>query len=402
MVIDAAVVGAGPAGLAASAALADRGVEHVVLERDRVAGTWRAQRWDSFRLNTAGWMNSMLGGQARDAYADGGEVVRRLERLAADCPVREGVRVSRLALAGDGWAVATDDGELRARAVVVATGDQNLPRVPALGGRLPGRVAQLHAADYRCPGQLPDGAVLVVGSAQSGCQIAEDLLAGGRRVVLATSPVGRVPFWHRGRETIEWLAEAGFMDQRPRDLPDPSVMGAAMPIIAPGRGLSLPALARAGATLAGRPVAVDGERVAFDDSVAANIAAGDAFAARARAMVDEVIRRGGLDAPPAQPDEHDAHLDLDPPAALDLRAEEVAGVVWCTGFTGDFSWLDPALVGAGGQPRHEDGAAPAPGLWYLGLRWLRRRCSAILLGFPGDAAWVAGAVEAHLGGRAQG
>ena len=396
--IDAAVVGAGPAGLAASVALADRGVEHVVLERDRVAGTWQAQRWDSFRLNTAGWMNSMLGGQRHDAYASAPELVRRLERLAAGRPVREGIRVARLAPAGDRWAVATDDGELLARTVVVATGDQNQARVPALAGRLPSRVAQLHAADYRRPGQLPGGAVLVVGSAQSGCQIAEDLLISGRRVILATSPVGRVPFRHRGRETVEWLTEAGFMDQRPRDLPDPSVMRAAMPIIAPGRGLSLPALARAGATLTGRPVAVEGERVAFDDSVAANVAAGDAFAARARAMVDEIIRRRGLDAPPAEPDEHDAGVDLDPPAVIDLRAEEVGGVIWCTGFSGDFSWLDPALVSADGQPRHDDGAAPAPGLWYLGLRWLRRRCSGILHGFPGDAAWVAGEVAAHLGG----
>jgi putative flavoprotein involved in K+ transport len=397
--IDAAVVGAGPAGLAASVALADRGVEHVVLERDRVAGTWQVQRWDSFRLNTAGWMNSMLGGQRHDAYASAPELVRRLERLAAGRPVREGIRVARLAPAGDRWAVATDDGELLARTVVVATGDQNQARVPALAGRLPSRVAQLHAADYRRPGQLPGGAVLVVGSAQSGCQIAEDLLiSGGRRVILATSPVGRVPFRHRGRETVEWLTEAGFMDQRPRDLPDPSVMRAAMPIIAPGRGLSLPALARAGATLTGRPVAVEGERVAFDDSVAANVAAGDAFAARARAMVDEIIRRRGLDAPPAEPDEHDAGVDLDPPTVLDLRAEEVGGVIWCTGFSGDFSWLDPALVGADGQPRHDDGAAPAPGLWYLGLRWLRRRCSGILHGFPGDAAWVAGEVAAHMGG----
>jgi putative flavoprotein involved in K+ transport len=396
--LDCAVVGAGPAGLAASAALTARGVEHLVLERGRAGESWRSQRWDSFRLNTVGWMNLLLGDQPRDAYPTGPEVVGRLERLAAACPVREGVAVARLAPTGDGYTLGTDDGELRARAVVVATGDQNRPRCPALAAALPDRVAQVHTAGYRDPGRLPEGAVLVVGSAQSGCQITEDLLAGGRRVILATSPVGRVPFRHRGRETIEWLVEAGFMDQRPRDLPDPSVMDAAQPILAPGRGLSLPALARAGVTLAGRPVAVDGERVAFDDSLAANLAAGDAFAARLRALADESIRRRGLDAPPAEPDEHDAPVHLDPPASLDLRAEEVGAVVWCTGFGGDFSFVDPAWVTAEGTPRRQDAAGPVPGLWYLGLRWLRRRCSGILFGFGGDAAVVADAVRAHLGG----
>ncbi len=397
MLIDCAVVGAGPAGLAASAALTARGVEHVVLERGRVGESWRTQRWDSFRLNTPGWMNQLLGEQAPDAYAAGVDVVQRLEKLAADAPVRSGVRVARLAAAGDGYILRTGGGDLRCRVVVVATGDQNLPQVPAFAQTFPDRVAQYHTADYRGVWQLPAGAVLVVGSAQSGCQIAEDLLAGGRRVLLATSPVGRVPFRHRGRESVEWLVEAGFMDQRPHDLPDPSAMRAAMPILAPGRGLSLPALARAGATLVGRPVAVDGEQVSFDGSLAANVAAGDAFAARVRAMVDEIIRRRGLDAPPAELDDHDTPVDLDPPRSLDLRAEEVASVVWCTGFTGDFSWLDPALVDTDGQPRHQDAAAAAPGLWYLGLRWLIRRRSGLLFGFPDDAATVADAVRSHLG-----
>jgi putative flavoprotein involved in K+ transport len=396
VLIECAVVGAGPAGLAASAALAARGVEHVVLERGRVGESWRTQRWDSFRLNTPGWMNQLLGEQAPDTYAAGVDVVQRLEKLAADAPVRSGARVARLAAAGDGYILRTGGGDLRCRAVVVATGDQNLPQVPALAQTFPDRVAQYHTADYRGVWQLPAGAVLVVGSAQSGCQIAEDLLAGGRRVLLATSPVGRVPFRHRGRESVEWLVEAGFMDQRPRDLPDPSAMRAAMPILAPGRGLSLPAMARAGATLVGRPVAVDGEQVSFDGSLAANVAAGDAFAARVRAMVDEIIRRRGLDAPPAELDDHDMPVDLDPPRSLDLRAEEVASVVWCTGFTGDFSWLDPALVDIDGQPRHQDAAAAAPGLWYLGLRWLVRRRSGLLFGFPDDAATVADAVRSHL------
>jgi putative flavoprotein involved in K+ transport len=401
-VLDCAVVGAGPAGLAASAALTARDVEHEVLERGRAGEIWRTQRWDSFRLNTPGWMNQLLGEQERDAFATGPEVVQRLEKLAADGPVRYGVRVSGLTPAGDGYALRTGGGDIRARTVVVATGDQNVPIVPTLARTLPDRVAQLHAADYRGRGALPAGAVLVVGSAQSGCQIAEDLLAAGRRVVLATSPAGRFAWRHRGRDTIEWLAEAGFFDQRPRDLPDPSVMRAAQPIIASGgRSLSLQTLARAGATLVGRPVAVAGERVAFDDSVTANVAAGDAFAARVRGMVDDLIRRRGLDAPAPEPDATEAPVDLDPPAALDLRAEEVAGVVWCTGFTGDFSWLDPALIDVDGQPRHEDTAAAAPGVWYVGLRWLTRRASGILLGFPGDAAAVAAGVGAHLDRRSR-
>ncbi len=194
---------------------------------------------------------------------------------------------------------------------MVATGDQNLPLVPPLARTLPDRIAQYHTANYRGPAMLPTGAVLVVGSAQSGCQIAEDLLAAGR-------------------------------------------------------SLSLQALARAGATLVGRPVAVGGERVTFDDSAAANVAAGDAFATRMRAMVDDLIARRGLDAPPAEPDPTDAPVELDPPAALDLGAEDIANVVWCTGFTGDFTWVDPALLDADGKPRRRDAAAVAPGVWYVG------------------------------------
>jgi putative flavoprotein involved in K+ transport len=188
MMTDCVVVGAGPAGLAASAALTQVGVEHVILGRSQAGDTWRTQRWDSFRLNTPGWMNQLLGGQERYGYADRAEVVQKLEQLASNSPIHTGVRVARLAPAGEGFALGTSDGEFRSRTVVVATGDQNVPRIPALARRLPDRAAH-HTADYSGPGQLPDGAVLVVGSGQSGCQIAEDLLVAGRRVLLATSPV---------------------------------------------------------------------------------------------------------------------------------------------------------------------------------------------------------------------
>ena len=399
MMTDCVVVGAGPAGLATSAALTQRGVDHVILERGQAGDTWRTQRWDSFRLNTAAWMNQMLELQERYAYAYRAEVVQKLEQLAGNTPIRTGVRVARLAPAHDGYGLQTSDGEVRSRTAVIATGDQNVPRIPALARRLPDRVAQYHTADYAGPGQLPAGAVLVVGSAQSGCQITEDLLAAGRRVVLATSPAPRLPWRHRGRDSLEWLIEAGFYNQRPQDLPDPSVMRAAQPIVAPGgRSLSLQALARAGATLVGRLISGTGERLDFDDSANANVAAGDAAAERMRTTMDDIIRRGGLTASQTEPDDTDAPVQLDPPTTLDMRDHDLGSVVWCTGFTGDFSWLNPSMLGGDGQPRRDGIAAVAPGVWYVGLRWLTQRGSGIFFGFPTDAAAVADAVKGRLDG----
>jgi putative flavoprotein involved in K+ transport len=399
MMTDCVVVGAGPAGLAISAALTQRGVDHVILERGQAGDTWRTQRWDSFRLNTAAWMNQMLELQERYAYADRAEVVQKLEELARNTPIRTGVRVARLVPAGDGYRLQTSDGEVRGRTVVIATGDQNVPLIPALARRLPDRVAQYHTADYAGPGQLPAGAVLVVGSAQSGCQITEDLLAAGRRVVLATSPAPRLPWRHRGRDSLEWLIEAGFYNQRSQDLPDPSVMRAAQPIVASGgRSLSLQALARAGATLVGRLIDGTGERLDFDDSANANVAAGDTAAERMRTAMDDFIRRSGLNASPIEPDDTDAPVELDPPTTLDMRDHDIGSVVWCTGFTGDFSWLNPSMLDDDGQPRRDGPAAVAPGVWYVGLRWLTQRGSGILFGFPTDAAAVADAVKARLHG----
>jgi putative flavoprotein involved in K+ transport len=396
---DCLVVGAGPAGLASSAALTQLGVDHVILEGSRAGETWRTQRWDTFRLNTPGWMNRLLGEQARYAYADRAEVVKKLEQLAGTSPIHTDVRVTRLTAAGEGYVLRTSDGELRSRAVVVATGDQNVPRIPALARRLPDRVAQYHTADYAGPEKLPDGAVLVVGSGQSGCQITEDLLLAGRRVVLATSPVARLPWRHRGRDSFEWLAEAGFFDQRPQDLPDPSAAIPTQPIIASGgRSLSLQALARAGAKLVGRLVGGAGERLSFDDSAKANVAAGDAGAERMRSTMDAFIRRNGLTASPAEPDGTDAPVELDPPTTLDMREDDIGSVVWCTGFTGDFSWLNPSMLDDNGQPRREGHAAVTNGAWYVGLTWLTQRSSGIFFGFPRDAAAVAAAVKAHLNG----
>jgi putative flavoprotein involved in K+ transport len=398
VLLDCVVIGAGPAGLATSVALTGRGIDHVVLERSRVANTWRTQRWDSLRLNNPGWMNSMLGPQPRDTYLGAAGVARRLERLATASDVREHHDVTGLTRRHGAWELRSTGQTLRARTVVVASGGENVPRTPLLASRLPERISQYHASSYRAPNQLPGDGVLVVGSAQSGYQIAEELLAAGRRVVVATSAVGRAPAQHRGRDTVEWLVDLGFFEQTPHDLPDPSAVHAPQPLLAPGgRSASLQALARAGAVLAGRLTTVDGNLIGLDATVAANIEYANAYASRIRRTIDQAIGAKGLDAPPATPDDTDVPAGVCPPTTIDLRADGIDSVVWCTGYTGDFSWLSPDLTDEAGQPVRYGAAGATPALWYVGLRWLTRRCSGNFIGFPTDAATVAGAVASQLG-----
>jgi putative flavoprotein involved in K+ transport len=393
---DCVVAGAGPAGLAVSAALSDHDVDHVVLERDRVGQSWRTQRWASMRLNNPGWMNPMLSLQEPDTYLTAAEVVERLDRLAASRPVREQIDVAALRPTLGGWLLHTSEGAIRARTVVVATGGENIPRTPALAQALPEPVMQLHAAHYRAPEQLPSGGVLVVGSAQSGYQIAEELLASGRRVVLATSPVGRAPARHRGRDTVAWLVEYGFFDQSPQDLADPATVQRPQPLLAPGgRSASLHILARAGATLTGRLITVVGTRLSFDHTLAANLAIADRYAADIRTLLDRTIPPEALTVR-IEPDDADSPVPVDPLRSLDLRSEHISAVIWATGYTGDFSWLPGSLLDATGLPRHAGTTAPIPGLWYVGLRWLTRRSSGNFLGFPIDAAEIAPAVRSYL------
>ena len=283
--------------------------------------------------------------------------------------------------------MSTPDGTLTARTVVVASGLLNVPRRPAQAERVASRVHQLHAADYRSAAQLPDGAVLVVGGGQSGCQIAEDLALAGRTVYLSTSRVGRIPWLYRGRESLAWLVDCGFWDQRPQDLPDPADTRLAVPLLAGGRSLDLPILAGLGVRLLGRFTSADGETMRFDGSPS------DVRGARRRrlgplaGLVDRYIEDQGIVAPDPAPEPRPKGPVPDHAAAtLDLRAAGVTTVIWSTGFTGDLSWLRLPVLGADGRPAHDGCAAPWPGLWYVGFPWLTRRCSGIFHGFPATRA----------------
>jgi putative flavoprotein involved in K+ transport len=400
MVIDCVVVGAGPAGLAASSSLAGLGIEHVVLERARPGETWRTQRWDSLHVNNPGFMNTMLGDQDPGTYLTHREVVQRLETLASRAPVRTGIDVLGVARLNGHWLVRTSDGPLQARSIVVASGGENVPRLPGLAARLPDRIVQRHAATYKNPGDLPDGAVLVVGSAQSGTQITEDLLAAGRQVWLATCAVGRASAKYRGRDTVRWLDEAGFFEHRPEDLPDPRMVRTVPALLAPrGQDISLQLLSKAGANLAGHLVAVDDETLVFDDSTGDNISYGDRAAASIRGLIDAHIQAHRLDAPAAGPDLAAPPVELDPPRQLRLRGAGIGSVVWCTGYTGAFSWLGQDLTDPAGAPLRQGPASPAPGIWFIGLRWLIRRTSGNFIGFPKDAEVIANCARNFLGRR---
>jgi len=388
------VVGAGPAGLAASSRLARLGMPHVVLERGRIAWSWREQRWDSFRLNTPGWANRALGKSPAgrgDEFASAAALVDALERIARRLPVVEGAEVFSARRIGPRWRLDTTHGPIGADDVVVASGFQNVPRKPRYSDLLPAQIRQLHVADYRNPGGLGDG-VLVVGGAQSGVQIAEDLVDAGKRVYLATSRVGRMPRRFAGRDASAWLRERGDLDLR-RELADLAVIAATPPQVSGaggGRTVSFQSLASRGVTLLGRALdwrdgrlqlgADLGDNVRFADDVSRTLRA--AWGKRARLLA----RGGDVGGEPDPADEPAPHLyDADGPASLDLVSERISTVVWATGFGPNLGWLPSEALDDCYRPQ-------LPGLHVVGAPWLTHRSSANLYGMVSDAEQVALAV----------
>lgn len=413
--LDVVIVGAGQAGLAVSYYLKRDGRRFVVLERGRVGETWRSQRWDSFALNTPNWANVLPGypydGSEPDGFWRRDELVSYFERYVAklDLPVRTGVAVTGVerAASGDGFIVRTNDpaGEaLQARSVVVASGILQTPRIPALSAEVPDSVAQLHTADYRSPDATPPGAVVVVGGGQSGCQIVEDLLKAGRTVYLCTSKVARLPRRYRGREILKWLVQGGFFDEAVDELEDPAIQFATQPQISGvgrhGHTVSLQQLERDGARLLGRLIGVDGGTLVADDRLPEYMAFADERSAKFKQDIDDYIARAGLDAPPVEDDPADAPAapgaGRQAPTRLDLVEADVGAIVWCTGFTGDFSWLHLPVLDDDGMPRHEEGISPEPGIYFLGFPWLRCRKSGLIYGVAEDAERIASAIARHL------
>ncbi|WP_024365333.1 flavin-containing monooxygenase [Arthrobacter sp. TB 26] len=410
--VDTLVIGAGQAGLATSYWLSRHGVEHQLLERrPELGGAWQ-DRWDSFYLNTPNFSFLLPGltydGPEPDAFLPRDEVIGLFRNYAARiaAPVLLGTEVTRVSAANGGFAADTNHGGWQARNVVLANGAFQLPRIPAAAAALPGHIRQLHSHDYRNPQQLPDGAVLVVGTGQSGGQITEDLLDAGREVHLSVSACPEAPRRYRGQDVFHWILqvnlhgpEYGINGLQTDQLPSPAARFMCNPLISGnggGHGIHLRNLGRRGVRLHGRFEGTDDGELVFSDDLPARLALVEAgFGGRLGRMADAYIHAAGIDAPPADPVPVDEWLPADSGARLNLEADGVASVIWSTGYGLDFSFLDLPVLDEWNYPRHSRGVTEVPGLYAVGLPWLTKHLSATLSLVGDDAEFVA----AHIAAR---
>lgn len=415
--LDTVIVGAGQAGLGVSYFLQQHGIKHIVFERGRIGESWLTQRWDSFRLNTSNLRNTLPGLPYDGPEADG---FSRIETLVNyfqgyvdrfQLPVRAGVTVISVERADDQESfivsTRTEDGHeesVASRSVVVASGIQRVPRIPALHAKLPPEILQLHTADYRNPQGLPQGAVVVVGSGQSGCQITEDLLAAGRTVYLCTSKVGRVPRRYRGRDLIEWWVDTKFWDVTYASLQDKSISRASQPQISGigryGHTVSLQHLASQGVTILGRLLDIQSGTLILGDEAAAHVHFADEFSQRVKNDIDAYLV--GQNITPSPPEDDPADVpDLEaqcvsPLRQLALKESNIGTVIWATGFTGDFHWINLPILDEQNKPIHERGVSRERGLYFVGFPWLSSRKSGIIYGVAEDAHFIANAIREQL------
>jgi putative flavoprotein involved in K+ transport len=398
------VIGGGQAGLVMSHRLKQRGLDHLVLERHRIAERWRSERWDGLRFQFPNWSVSLpdfsFPHTDPDGFAATGEIVEFIEAYAAFVapPIRCGVEVKRLRCrdGAPGFIAETPDGAIEADNVVVATGPYHRAVIPDLLREETG-VFQVHASRYLNPEQLPPGAVLVVGSGASGAQITEELFRAGRRVYLSVGHHTRLPRRYRGRDLIWWLGAMG-IDQTPVEARGPSRL---LPLITGAYGghtIDFRRFVSEGVTLLGRVKAARDGVIEIAPDLTGSLADGDATYATFLDMVDAHVARQRLQ----MPEEPAARAVLsDPPCVteplrrLDLRAEGIGAVIWATGYGVDFGWIDIPVLDAGGEPLHRHGITEVPGLYFLGLQWLSKMKSSFLSGVGDDAAVLADHIAAR-------
>lgn len=403
------IVGGGQGGLSLSHLLQQQGIDHVVLEKNRIGHSWRDERWDSFCLVTPNHHCRLPGydyatdhgGTDPHGFMVKDEIVAFIEGYAKKVkpPIREGVAVTRIVPEGAGYLVETTDGVYTADRVVIAISGYHVPIVPRVGQGMPVGVTQIQSLDYRNPDALPDGAVLVVGSGQSGCQIAEDLHLAGRQVHLAVGDAPRAPRQYRGKDSTEWLEEMGHYDLPIDDHPMSEKVRQNENHYLTGRDggreIDLRLFATQGMKLYGMLAGVDQGVVRFQPDLSEHLDRADATFNRIRATIDGFIEREGIDAPSADP-YVPCWSPPEEPLSLDLAAEGIGSVVWCTGFRMDFSFIEAPVFDARGYPDHHRGVSAHPGLYFIGLPWLNTWGSGRFHAVARDAAHIVDHIAVSL------
>jgi putative flavoprotein involved in K+ transport len=399
--VSVAVIGGGQAGLSASYCLTQRGISHLVLERHKVGYEWSERRWDSFCLVTPNRQCQLPGfpyqGDDPDGFMLRDEVVAYLQDYARSFapPLHEGVDATRLSLDGQVFSIQTSRGTFTADQVILAAGPYQEPAVPAWAQRLPAGISQLHSSQYRGPQQVADSAVLVVGTGQSGCQIAEDLHLAGLPVHLATGTAPRVARTYRGRDCMTWLDEIGHYTKGIDEFDDPHSVRVKVNHYVTGRDggrdIDLRAFARDGMKLYGRMTGICGDALTFSDDLARNLDGADAVSESIKDLIDAHIAANGLQAPsesrytpvwrPADAPGHDS-------TGLSLARAGIGTVIWCTGFRRDYRWIDVPIFDGTGYPVHERGQTSQDGLYVLGMPWQHTWGSGRFHGVGADAQYV--------------
>lgn len=403
-----AIVGGGQAGLSVSYYLSQRHIDHIIFEKHSAMHTWSTQRWDNFCLVTPNWQCQLPGwpykGDDPHGFMKKDEIAAYLDGFAQSvrAPIRESVTVERVgSLPDSGFEVTTSEGTYTADQVVVASGGYHEPIIPRAAERLPEDVLQVHSAEYKNVDQLPPGAVLVVGSGQSGAQIAEDLHLAGRKVHLAVGDAPRCARFYRGRDVVDWLADMGHyempVDKHPlrdgvRDNTNHYVTGRGG-----GRDIDLRKFAMEGMELYGRLRGVNEDIVIFEDNLAESLDRADEVYNNINAAIDKHIESQRIEAPPAgvykpvwQPLRHRTRVEL--------RDAGISSIIWCIGFRPDFRWLDAPVFNGRGAPVHTRGVTQLDGLYFIGLPWLYTWGSGRFSGVARDSLYLANTIEKYQRG----
>jgi putative flavoprotein involved in K+ transport len=393
------VVGGGQAGLSMSYCLKERGVDHIVFEKHTVGYSWRSKRWDSFCLVTPNWQCQLPGhpyaGSDLHGFMQKDEIVHYIQAYAASFnpPIKEGVEVFSVRKGSQaGFEVTTSIGEYTADQVVIASGSYHSPKIPRIAERLPGHIVQLHSSEYKNPQSLPDKPVLVVGTGQSGCQIAEDLHLAGKKVHLCVGSAPRSPRRYRGKDVVDWLDQMGYYDLSINEHPQKEKVRAKANHYVTGRDggreIDLRQFALEGMQLHGKLRQISDRTLEFGNDLKQNLDQADAVAESIKKTIDEFIQKNCIQAPTDS-----AYRPVWEPKedilVLDYQQADIGAVIWCTGYQSDFNWIEVPVFDGKGYPGHDRGVTTVWGLYFLGLPWLYTWGSGRFSGIARDAVYLA-------------